>query len=111
MLSFHRNGRVHTGPARAALALEYAFKRMYRLPERRYRNIQDGNPMEIKETTTVEEAIKKSPAVAAVFKKLRLDCPSCRGARADTIMKVAINNGLELKSLLLELNRALKETD
>lgn len=67
--------------------------------------------MEIKEKTTVEEAVKKSPAVAAVFKKLRLDCASCRGAREDTIEKVALNNGLDIKGLLKELNRALKEKD
>ena len=67
--------------------------------------------MEIKEKTTVEEAIKKSPAVAAVFKKHRLDCASCRGGKQDTIEKVALNNGLELKALLKDLNRALKEKD
>ncbi|MCU0844580.1 MAG: disulfide oxidoreductase [Spirochaetes bacterium] len=67
--------------------------------------------MEIKEKTTVEEAIKKSPAVAAVFKKHRLDCASCRGAKEDTIEKVALNNGLDLKALLKELNKAFKDKD
>jgi hybrid cluster-associated redox disulfide protein len=67
--------------------------------------------MEIKEKTTVEEAMKKSPAVAAVFKKYRLDCPSCRGAKEDTIEKVALNNGLDLKALLKEFNRVLKGKD
>ena len=65
--------------------------------------------MEIKAKTTVEEAMKKSPAVAAVFKKHRLDCPSCRGAGEDTIEKVALNNGLDLGNLLGELNRAVRE--
>ncbi|HSV98475.1 MAG TPA: disulfide oxidoreductase [Spirochaetota bacterium] len=67
--------------------------------------------MEIKGKTTVEEAMKKSTAVAAVFKKHRLDCASCRGAKEDTIEKVALNNGLDLKALLKELNRSLKEKD
>ncbi|HDP80089.1 MAG TPA: DUF1858 domain-containing protein [Spirochaetes bacterium] len=62
----------------------------------------------IKETTTVLEAVKKYAGVTAVFSKYRLDCPTCRGAGQDTIEKVALNNGMDLKKLLAELNEAAK---
>ncbi|HNR87429.1 MAG TPA: disulfide oxidoreductase [Spirochaetota bacterium] len=63
--------------------------------------------MKIKETTTVEEAIKKGPRVVEVFQQYRLDCPSCRGLKEDTIRIVAVNNGLDLKKLLDDLNAAM----
>jgi hybrid cluster-associated redox disulfide protein len=64
--------------------------------------------MEIREKTTVDEAIKKSREVAKVLKKYNLDCAGCRGAKEDTIEKIAINNGLNVKDLLRELNQAAK---
>ncbi len=64
--------------------------------------------MEIKEKTTVEDAIKKSREVVKVFERHHLDCPGCRGYREDTIEKVALNNGLDLRSFLKELNAAVK---
>ena len=64
--------------------------------------------MEIKDKTTVEEAIKKSREAARVLKKYNLDCAGCKGAKEDTIEKVAVNNGLDLKELLKELNAAAK---
>lgn len=62
--------------------------------------------MKISEKTTVEEAMKKSPEAARVFRKYKLDCPDCRGAGQDTIAMVALNNGLDLKVLLQDLNDA-----
>ncbi len=62
--------------------------------------------MEIKEKTTVHEAIKRSKEVIKVFKKYNLDCPSCRGSAEETMEKVAVNNGLDIKKFLKELNEA-----
>ncbi len=64
--------------------------------------------MEIREKTTVEDAMKKSREVAKVLKRYNLDCAGCRGAKEDTIEKVAVNNGLDLREFLRELNAALK---
>jgi hybrid cluster-associated redox disulfide protein len=64
--------------------------------------------MEIKNSTTVFEALKKSKEVVKVFRKFNLDCPGCRGAGEDTIEKVATNNGLDLKAFLIELNASIK---
>lgn len=65
--------------------------------------------MEIKENTTVEEALKKDHKLLGVFKKYKLECPRCRGFKEDTIKKVAINNGLKLEAFLKELNSILKQ--
>ena len=61
----------------------------------------------ITEKTTVVEAMHKSKSVQKVFKKYKLDCASCRGASQDTIAQVAVNNGLDLKEFLDELNKSL----
>ena len=64
--------------------------------------------MDIRGNTTVEEAVQRSRKIAEVFKKYKLDCPDCKGAKEDTIEKVALNNGLDLEALLKELNAALR---
>ena len=64
--------------------------------------------MKITEKTTVTEAINISKEVLSVFKKYNLDCPGCKGAGEDTIKIAAINNGLELESLLMELNSVIQ---
>lgn len=64
--------------------------------------------MKIKADTLVVDAIKISKNVNKVFNKYNLDCAGCRGAVEDTIDKVAVNNGLELKQLLADLNEAVK---
>lgn len=65
--------------------------------------------MKITEHTTVIEALKKSRTVAEVFKKYNLDCPGCKGATEDTLGIVAENNGLDIKTLLKEMNEGLKK--
>jgi len=62
--------------------------------------------MKITEHTTVHDALKKSRHALNVFKKHKLYCPHCKGSVEDTIGKVALNNGLDLKALLDELNEA-----
>jgi hybrid cluster-associated redox disulfide protein len=60
--------------------------------------------MKINESTTVEDALKGSEGAVMIFRKYKLDCPGCRGSGADTIKKVAVNNGLDLKAFLEDLN-------
>lgn len=62
--------------------------------------------MKITENTRVVEALKLSHNVHSVFDKYGLYCAGCKGAVEDTIGKVADNNGLDLKKLLAELNKA-----
>lgn len=64
--------------------------------------------MKIKADTVVVDAIKMSKEVTKVLKKYKLDCAGCRGAVEDTIEKVAVNNGLDLKVFLEDLNNAIK---
>ncbi len=64
--------------------------------------------MKIKADTVVVDAIKMSKEVIKVLKKYKLDCAGCRGAVEDTIEKVAVNNGLDLKVFLEDLNNAIK---
>ncbi len=64
--------------------------------------------MKIKADTLVSDAIKMSKEVAKVLNKYKLDCAGCRGAVEDTIDKVAVNNGLDVKQFLDDLNEAVK---
>lgn len=64
--------------------------------------------MKIKADTLVSDAIKSSKNVLKVLRKYNLDCAGCRGAVQDTIDIVAVNNGLDLKEFLKELNEAAK---
>ena len=63
--------------------------------------------MAIKETTTINEAIKMSKGVLEVLKKHNLYCASCKAQQQDSIQHVASNNGLDVKVFLNELNKAL----
>jgi len=62
--------------------------------------------MKITEKTTIVEALKISKKVAQVLGSYNLDCAGCRGAENDTVEMVAVNNGLDLKKFLSELNAA-----
>jgi len=63
--------------------------------------------MKITSKTSVSEAMKASKKVKAVFVQYNLDCPGCKGMSECTVEKVAVNNGLDIKALLSELNRAI----
>jgi hybrid cluster-associated redox disulfide protein len=65
--------------------------------------------MKITESTTVQDALKKSKDVIDVFRKYNLDCPGCRGSGQDTIGIVAENNGIDLAVFLRELNAGMKK--
>jgi len=65
--------------------------------------------MTISENITVEKALKMSKNTM-VFRKYNLYCPECRGNSEDTMKVVALNNRLNLKKFLKELNEALKKS-
>ncbi len=64
--------------------------------------------MKISAKSQLTDVLKMSKNVQGVFKKYNLVCPGCKGASEETIEKVAINNGLNLKELLADLNNALE---
>ena len=47
-----------------------------------------------------------SPEVMSIFKKYGLYCPRCKGVGEDTIEKIAICNGMDVKAFVNELNGA-----
>ncbi len=65
--------------------------------------------MKIIESTTVQDALKKSTEILSVFRKYGLDCPGCRGSGQDTIGIVAENNGIDVSAFLKELNACMKK--
>ncbi len=64
--------------------------------------------MKISEKTHVLETLKMSGDILKVYKKYGLDCPGCKGAGEDTVEMAALNNGLDLKKFLSDLNKAVK---
>jgi len=65
--------------------------------------------MKITEKTTVPEVLKMSKNASQVFKKYNLDCLGCKGSQDETLDKVAVNNGLDLKAFMEELSAAIEE--
>ena len=64
--------------------------------------------MKIKSDTNAAEALKMSKKVSDVFREYKLECISCKGMSAETIEKIAFNNGLTLDHFLKDLNSALE---
>jgi hypothetical protein len=64
--------------------------------------------MKITKNTRALDAIRMSKKIIRVFEGFGLYCPMCKGVAEETIEKIAVNNGLELKKLLKELNSALE---
>ena len=58
----------------------------------------------IEQTTKLTELFKKNKKAADIFRELGLSCESCKGIVEDTVEKVAVNNGLDVKELLSRLN-------
>ena len=63
--------------------------------------------MKITKSTKALDAVRMSRKVVRVFEDYRLYCPSCKGIREETIEKIAVTNGLNLKEFLKDLNTAL----
>jgi hypothetical protein len=63
--------------------------------------------MEITEKTSMADLLSKSQALSKVFKKYGLDCLSCRGLAEETVVQLAVRNGLDVKAFIEEIRRAL----
>ena len=65
--------------------------------------------MKITEKTTILELLKAAPQTRKVFDRHAMRCKACQGAVAETVAAGARNHGIDPKTLLRELNAALKE--
>ena len=52
-------------------------------------------------------AVMKIPGAMEIMKKYNLVCAGCKGAGEDSVAKVAVNNGLDLKTFIEDLSRAV----
>lgn len=57
-------------------------------------------------SSNIGELLKKYPGTVKAMKSLGLDCPSCKGAKKETVLEAARTHGLEPKTLLNELKKA-----
>jgi hybrid cluster-associated redox disulfide protein len=64
--------------------------------------------MRITKNTKALDAIKMSHKIIKVLENHGLYCLTCKGAVEDTIEKIAVNNGMDAKEFLKELNAALE---
>jgi hypothetical protein len=69
---------------------------------------QEEFTMKITKTTRALDALRMSPEVMNIFKKHGLYCPRCKGIGEDTIEKIAICNGMDVKDFVNELNGVLE---
>jgi len=65
--------------------------------------------MEISKHTTVETALKAHPEAFKVFYNYGLACILCSGAAAETIGRGAEMHGVDVESLLRDLNYLTRE--
>lgn len=56
--------------------------------------------------TPIEEVLKKHRRCLLVFKRYGLSCPRCAALRYETVSQLARAKGIDLHTLLLELNIA-----
>ncbi len=63
--------------------------------------------MKITAKTNGADALRMSKSVAEVFNSYNLHCAKCKGIGGESIEKIAFNSGLDLKTFLDDLNRAL----
>ncbi len=64
--------------------------------------------MKITKETKALDALRMSGNIIKVFQMHNLYCPGCKGISQDTIEKVAICNGMDIREFLEELNGALE---
>jgi len=57
---------------------------------------------------TVAQLLKKYPELVRVFKKLRMDCPHCKGRESETLAWVARMHGKKPQELIKILEQNLK---
>ena len=64
--------------------------------------------MKITKNTRAVDALKLSNNVIKIFRKYNLYCPGCKGLGEETIEKIAVCNGMDVKEFLDELNGSLE---
>ena len=64
--------------------------------------------MKITEQMTILEVLKAAPETRKVFDRHGMRCRACKGAVAETVAAGARNHGIDPKTLLRDLNAALK---
>ena len=57
---------------------------------------------------TFNQVLRAYPDTVKVLKKYGMDCFGCLGAEAETLEYGAVAHGVDLKALLVDLNKALK---
>jgi hypothetical protein len=65
--------------------------------------------MKITSKTNGADALRMSKKVADVFNSYNLHCAKCKGIAGESIEKIAFNSGLDLKTFLEDLNRAVEK--
>ncbi len=60
--------------------------------------------MTVSENTTIWEALRTSPAAVRFFKKYKMECFKCKGAKSETIAQWARFHGLNPESVVREIN-------
>lgn len=63
----------------------------------------------ITEETRINDMMKKYPQTKDVLKKYKVDCFGCMGAEQESVRNAAWSHGLDVNSLVDELNKALKK--
>jgi len=63
--------------------------------------------VKITKATRALDALKMSSEIMKIFKKRGLYCPQCKGIGEDTIEKIAVCNGMDVKEFVNELNDVL----
>jgi len=63
----------------------------------------------IKKDMTFNEVMRTYPDTIKVFRKYGMECIGCLGAELESIENGAIAHGVDLESLLGDLNKALKK--
>lgn len=61
---------------------------------------------EITKEMTIAEALRKNPKTAHVFLKHGMQCLGCAAATGESIAQAAAGHGINLETLIKELNEA-----
>lgn len=61
---------------------------------------------QIKKDMTIAEVLRQNPKTAQVFMRYGMHCLGCATATGETIAQAAVAHGIQLDTLLKELNQA-----
>ena len=63
--------------------------------------------IKITKSTKLTELFKFNPQVKALFLKYDMDCLHCMGIKQETIRHAAENHGIDLNTLMNEINKLI----